>query len=227
MSIPRIGHEVIVDFLEGDPDRPIVTGRVYHGTNRPPYFPPEHKTRTTFKSDSSKGGGGFNELRFEDLKGQEQVYIHAEKDQDNVVKHNETTKVGNDRSETVGANETISIGANRSESVGANEQVTIALTRTHSIGINDMLNVGAAQEVTVGAMRLVTVGLSQQVRIGKTLTIEAGDEIILRTGKAVLHMQQDGTINLNGVDITAVGDGEIAVKAARNVVIKGKKILEN
>ncbi|TGN99633.1 hypothetical protein PN36_35405, partial [Candidatus Thiomargarita nelsonii] len=94
MYIPRIGQEVIVDFIEGDPDRPIITGRVYHGTNKPPYPLPAEKTKSTIKSDSSKGGGGFNEIRFEDKKGKEQIFIHAEKDHD--------LRVKNDRREYIG-----------------------------------------------------------------------------------------------------------------------------
>jgi uncharacterized protein involved in type VI secretion and phage assembly len=77
MFIPRIGHEVLVDFIEGDPDRPVVTGRLYTGNNKPPYPLPAEKTKSTIKSESSLGGGGFNELRFEDLKGREEIFLHA------------------------------------------------------------------------------------------------------------------------------------------------------
>jgi len=110
MFIPRIGHEVIVDFIEGDPDRPIITGRVYHGTNIPPYALPDDKTRSTIKSDSSVGGGGFNELRFEDKSGAEEVYLHAEKDWNIQVKNCE--------SETVGANISTNAGASISRGAG-------------------------------------------------------------------------------------------------------------
>ncbi len=98
MAIPRIGHEVIVDFLEGDPDQPIVTGRTYHANNPPPYALPENKTRMTIKSQTHKGEG-FNELRFEDEADQEEIFMHAQKDQNNVVNNDETTRVGHDRSE--------------------------------------------------------------------------------------------------------------------------------
>jgi type VI secretion system secreted protein VgrG len=90
ISIPRIGHEVVVDFLEGDPDRPIITGRVYHGQNKPPYPLPDEKTKSTLKSDSSLGGGGFNEIRFEDKKGSEEIYIHGQKDWNTVINNNAT-----------------------------------------------------------------------------------------------------------------------------------------
>ena len=97
MIIPRIGHEVIVDFEEGDPDRPLITGRVYHGVNKPPYKLPDEKTKSTIKTNSSKGGEGFNEIRFEDKKGEEQIFIHAEKNQDNRVKEDSLEWVGKDR----------------------------------------------------------------------------------------------------------------------------------
>ena len=80
MYIPRIGHEVIINFIEGDPDRPIITGRVYHGANKPPYMLPGEKTKSTLKSNSTIGGGGSNEFRFEDKKGEEEVYLHGQKD---------------------------------------------------------------------------------------------------------------------------------------------------
>jgi type VI secretion system secreted protein VgrG len=106
MFIPRIGHEVLVDFIEGDPDRPVITGRVYHtGDNKPPYPLPADKTKTTIKSDSSIGGGGFNELSFEDRKGQEEVFLHAQKDWN--------TFILNFMTETVGASRTSSVGERR------------------------------------------------------------------------------------------------------------------
>ena len=108
VHIPRIDQEVIVDFLEGDPDQPIIIGSVYNAREMPPYGLPDNKTQSGIKSRSSKGGtpANFNEIRFEDKKGQEQVYIHAEKNEDIVVE--------NDKSENVGHNETITIGNDRS-----------------------------------------------------------------------------------------------------------------
>jgi type VI secretion system secreted protein VgrG len=102
MFIPRIGHEVLVDFLEGDPDRPIVVGRIYHGQNATPYPLPAEKTRSTIKSDSSLGGGGYNELRYEDSKGREQIYLHAERNLDVRVNHDAFSTVWNDSHVTVG-----------------------------------------------------------------------------------------------------------------------------
>ena len=96
MVLPRVGMEVIVEFLEGNPDRPLVTGVVYNGTNTVPYALPDNQTRTTFKSNSSKGGGGFNELRFEDKKDSEEVFFQAQKEYNKVVLKNETVKITQD-----------------------------------------------------------------------------------------------------------------------------------
>ena len=251
MYLPRLGQEVLVEFLEGDPDRPIITGRVYNGQAMPPYDLPAEQTKSTLKSDSSKGGGGSNEIRFEDKKGVEQVYLHAQKNEDIVVEdcktesvgNNETIQIGNDRTESVGKNETLSVGENRTRQVGQNEAVTIGLNRTHTVAVNEAITVGAAQEVTVGAARTVTVGASQAITVGvnqsenvgkdytldvgKTLTVTAGDQILVKTGKASILMKKDGTIVISGKDITLKGSGGINVKASKNVVIKGKKILEN
>ncbi|WP_430813346.1 bacteriophage T4 gp5 trimerisation domain-containing protein [Burkholderia lata] len=117
MAIPRIGQEVIVDFFDGDPDQPVITGRTYNRLQLPPYELPRHKTRMTIKSQTHKGEG-FNELRFEDEAGQEEIYVHAQRDQNIHVNHDETTFVGNDRSEQVEHDETIAIGNDRKETVG-------------------------------------------------------------------------------------------------------------
>lgn len=175
MHIPRIGQEVIVEFLEGDPDRPIVTGRVYNGDQVPPYGLPANKTQSGVKSRSSKGGSGanFNEIRMEDKKGAEQLYIHAEKNQDNVVENDETTSVGHDRSETVGHDETISIGNNRTETVGNNEQISIGNNRTEQVGVDESVTIGSNRSVTIGMNKTETIAINKAETIGvaKELTI--------------------------------------------------------
>jgi len=114
---PRLGQEVIVDFLEGDPDRPIIVGRVYNAEQMPPYELPTEATKSTIKSDSSKGGGGFNELRFEDKASEEEIFLHAQKDFN--------IKVLNNHSRSVDANESIAVGGNRSVVVKGNQNVTV------------------------------------------------------------------------------------------------------
>ncbi|WP_369334285.1 type VI secretion system Vgr family protein, partial [Pseudomonas sp. CAH-1] len=173
MAIPRIGQDVVIQYVNGDPDQPMITGRTYCGNQLPPYDLPDHKTRMTIKSQTHKGDG-FNELRFEDELGRQEVFIHAEKDQNNVVKHNETTFVGNDRSERVDHNETISIGDHRTEdvgknetiSIGANRRVTIGANKTETIALAKALTIGAGYQVSVGAAMNTTVGLSQSEQVG-------------------------------------------------------------
>ena len=237
MAVPRVGQELIISYLDGDPDQPIATGRTYRETNLPPYELPKHKTRMTIKSRTHKGKG-FNELRFEDELGQEEVYIHAEKDKnvhvknDNTtfvghdrkerVEHNETISIGEHRVEDVGKNENIQIGANRSVHIGANKTETIALTKAETIGLGKALSIGAAYQVSVGAAMNTSVGLSQSeqvglhksVVVGKRFAIEAGEEFSVTVGKSNLTMKSDGTVLINGCtfDFSASGPVQISGK---------------
>jgi type VI secretion system secreted protein VgrG len=193
MYIPRIGQEVIIDFLEGDPDRPIITGRVYHGNNQPPYPLPAEKTKSTIMSNSSLGGGGSNEFRFEDKKGQEEIYLHGQKDwtiailndKNQTIGNNETLSVGSNRTKTVGVNQTESIGANLNETVGSNKTETIAIAKALTIGAAYQVTVGAAMNETVGglkaeeigAAKIVAVGASSSENVGANKSVDAGGNI--------------------------------------------------
>src|SRR5207247_91233 len=142
--LPRIGQEVIVEFLEGNPDRPIVTGAVYNGVSKPPYPLPDNATMSTIKSNSSKGGQGFNEIRFEDKKGSEQVFMHAEKDEDIRVKHDAKEWIGNDRHlivkakqfELVEADKHAHVKADHLEKVDGNVGRNVAKDEVVKIGGN-------------------------------------------------------------------------------------------
>ncbi len=174
--IPRIGHEVIVQFLGGDPDRPIITGSVYNANNMPPYKLPTNATQSGIKSRSSKGGSpsNFNEIRFEDKKGAEQVYIQAERNQDNMVKADATLTVGGDRTKTITKNETTKVGINRTESVGADEKVTIGVNQTLSVGANRSMSIGANQTETVAIASAETVGAAKALSIGAAYQVSVG-----------------------------------------------------
>jgi type VI secretion system secreted protein VgrG len=125
MFIPRVGMEVVVSFVDGDPDRPLCIGCVYDGKNRPPWALPDERTRSGIKTQSSPGGGGSNELRFEDAAGSEQVYLHAQRDLDEVVERAHTTNVGASQSTVVGADRSLKVGGNRTVTVQGNESITI------------------------------------------------------------------------------------------------------
>jgi type VI secretion system secreted protein VgrG len=207
MHVPRIGQEVIVDFLEGDPDRPIVTGRVYNALSMPPWGLPGNATQSGIKSDSSKGGGGSNELRFEDKKGSEQVYLHAQKDEDIVVendktelvKHDETIEIGHDRKEKVGHDESLAVGNDRTREVGGNEtvridgeqKVTVGKSRTDTVGSSEKRTVYISQKQKVGGLRSVQVGAAQSHTIGANdswrviggRTVKIGRGLAVEVGK--------------------------------------------
>ncbi|WP_386688307.1 type VI secretion system Vgr family protein [Lonepinella sp. MS14437] len=220
IAIPRIGHEVIVDFLEGDPDQPIITGRTYHSTTEPPYNLPEHKTRMSIKSKTHKGSG-FNELRFEDEKGREEIFLHAEKDQNNVVNHDESTQIGNDRTEQVGHDEVINIGNNRTETVGVDESITIYRDQQRSIGRNRMtkvekdeiLNINNQQHTTIYADYTIETGNDYTLEVSGSAEWEAGEliehhaEIFHVEGyEEVIIESQAGKVIINGEGITLIGE---------------------
>ena len=187
MHVPRIGQEVIVDFLEGDPDRPIITGRVYNGDNMPPYDLPANGTQSGIKSRSSKGGApsNFNEIRFEDKKGSEELHIQAEKDETKLVKNNQSASIGADRSLSVGGNETVSIGKNRSETVGVDESVTVGSNQTIKVGANQTFSVGANRTKTVSANETVSIGANSSETIGATQTVSIGTVYSVTVGAAM------------------------------------------
>ncbi len=355
IQIPRIGQEVIVDFIEGDPDLPIITGRVYNAAEMPPYGLPGNATQSGWKSNSSKGGGGYNELMFEDKAGSELVNFQAQKDHHLLIKHdrnktvqhdqsdridhdakhsvghnldedvgnNKTVKIGVDQTTNIGSNDTETVGANRSLTVQANEtihvvanstenidanhsqtvglvqtvtvgaarvdtvgaaeartvgaaqvntigatrSVSVGISQSHDIGAGDSWTIGAGQTVNVGADQSVTIGSAQtfnvgaarsasigaddsttvggahslgiakgssisvgedsSIKVGKKLVIDAGDEILIKCGSAKIMMKKDGSIGIEGKDISIKGSGTISLKASGDITMKGSKISEN
>ncbi|AKT36916.1 type VI secretion system Vgr family protein [Chondromyces crocatus] len=189
--LPRIGHEVVVDFIEGDPDRPLVVGSVYHGANVPPYPLPAEKTKSTIKSNSSKGGGGFNELRFEDKKGQEEIFLHGQKDWNILIEndkaervvHDETLLVGHDRdkrvdndeSESIGGHKFIEVARTHTESVGEDASITIGGNLTEGVAKNHVEAIAGSQSVNVGDGQDTTVGQSMSLSVGQSMSISVGD----------------------------------------------------
>lgn len=216
MFIPRMGQEVVVDFLEGDPDCPLVTGRVYNGENPPPYTLPDHKTKSTIKSNSSKGGGGSNEIRFEDAAGSEEIYIHAQKDWNTVTENNLTEQVGND--------ETLTVDANRKRTVGGKEDVDID---------------GGDQTIKVNAgKQIIETSSDRQRTIGgkETVDINGGDQIInVNSGNQTITISSNQTTNVTGsaemnvrtnYKREVMGNEEIHVVGSRKVTIDSTEFFE-
>lgn len=197
IHIPRIGQEVIVEFLEGDPDRPIITGRVYNNDNMPPYALPAHATQSGIKSRSSQGANAsnFNELRFEDKKGAEEIHLHGEK--------NWTIEIKNDKNQTVDHDETLSVANNRTKTIGKNQ--------SESIG-NDLT-------LTVGKKSTAQVGTDMALSVGKTLNIEAVDvinitsakQISFSSGGAGIAMSGNGDISISGNIVTIAGSSDVVI----------------
>jgi type VI secretion system secreted protein VgrG len=324
VSIPRIGQEVIVDFLEGDPDQPIITGRVYNAEQMPPYELEANKTQSGLVTRSSPGGSPetFNELMFEDKKGSELIYMRAEKDYTNAVENDEVRWVGHDkwtevdndetnhiyhdRTETVDNNETITIGniqdltvkVNRIIDVGNDHteaihgamSLTVDRTKTETVTINSAETIGGGKELTIGGLYQVSVGGAHNTTVGglkmvevgglsaeavggkktvgiggdhsitvggkyglqitkdrsvkvtgkadeeikkeytlkaKKITLQAEDEVLISVGKAKIAMKKDGTVLIEGKDLSLKASGKINQKASSDLILKGSKIAEN
>ncbi|WP_028620464.1 type VI secretion system Vgr family protein [Pseudomonas sp. Ant30-3] len=182
--IPRIGMEVLVTFLEGDPDQPLVTGCLYHKENLVPYDLPANKTRSVFKTLSSPGGGGYNELRIEDKKGAEQIYIHAQRDWDENIEHDQKIRVGNERHDTVEKNTYTELKAEEHRTTIADRKVEVRL--------DDHLTIGQNQHVKLGTAQLTSVGREIHLKAGAKIVIEAGAELTIKGGGSFIKLDAGG-----------------------------------
>jgi type VI secretion system secreted protein VgrG len=197
--IPRIGQEVVVSFLEGDPDRPLVTGSVYNSDNAPALRLPKHKTRSTIKSNSSKGGRGYNEFRFEDKTGAEQVFTHAEKDLESYVKNDTLEWVGNDRHlivkkdqfEKIEGNQNLTVRGNKREAITGDSSVRIRGDRKEKVTGKSSFK--AAQQHSKALLDLsLEAGTTAHVKAGTVLVLEAQTLITLKVGGIALNITPAG-----------------------------------
>jgi type VI secretion system secreted protein VgrG len=174
MYVPRIGQEVIVEFLEGDPDQPIITGRVYNGDAMPPYELPGNASMSTVKSNSTKGGGGFNEIRFEDKKGSEQVFVHGQKDLD--------VRIGNDRREWIGKDRHLIVKNDRIEKIEAGMHLTVGTDHFEKTGVAWSVDAGKSIDAKAGTKMALEGGMEVHVKGGMKVVIEAGVQLTLKVG---------------------------------------------
>jgi type VI secretion system secreted protein VgrG len=215
MAIPRVGEEVVVDFLDGDPDRPIVTGRVYNADQTVPLDLPGEKTRSTIRTRSTPGGGeeNFNELRFEDKMGAEEVYFHAERDFLRVVENNDTLRVGFDKKDSgdqrieIHNNQTVTVG--ESGCADGSRRLTVWKDRVATVKTGD-------DRLTLEqGSRTTTIAQDDQ------LTVQRGDRSVkVAAGKYALEAAQSITFKVGGNSITIDQQG-ITIKAAQ-VKIEGE-----
>ncbi|OYP35464.1 type VI secretion system Vgr family protein [Rhodopirellula sp. MGV] len=211
ISLPRIGEEVVVSFLEGDPDRPLITGRVYHAQNMPPYGLPDSKNISGVKTNSTMGGGGYNELIMDDTKSKELIRLHAQYDMDSTIEHDDRQTVHNDRS--------IQVDGTHTETIKKDTTITVTegnWARTVSKGMSATT---VKKEITIDSE-------TQHIHV------TAATEIKLEVGKSKLLMKADGTIEISGMNIAIEGKESVNIhgaavtsKADNNNVLEGAMVL--
>ncbi|EPS2709301.1 type VI secretion system Vgr family protein [Cronobacter turicensis] len=225
VQIPRVGDEVVVDFINGDPDRPLITGRVYNEASMPPWALPAAATQMGFLSRSKDGSpDNANALRFEDKAGEEQVWLHAEKNMDTDIENDETHSVGSNRTKTIGANETTTVKKNRTETVVENETITVHQNRTETVDGNETITIHSNrtetvdqnEEVRIGQNQSVTVNGAQTLRVDKTKTETIALASMLNVGLAQ-------NTNIGAAYVLNVGAGwmtNVGAMQMHNVALK-------
>lgn len=224
MAIPRVGHEVIVSFLNGDPDQPIITGRTYHATNTAPYVLPDHKTKTVLRTETHQGQG-YNELSFEDQAGSEQILLHAQKDWDALIEHDHTEVIRHDQHLTVDSDRFTRIQRNQHLTVEGEVRSKIALDSSHEVG--------ASRQHKVGQRIAVEAGKEISLKSGAKIVVEAGAELTLKAGGSFVKVDAGGVhlvgpvINLNAGGSAGSGSaygGQLA--AAPRMLAQAKPVAE-
>ncbi|EGQ9728959.1 type VI secretion system tip protein TssI/VgrG [Vibrio cholerae] len=224
IAIPRVGHEVIVSFLNGDPDQPIITGRTYHATNTAPYALPDHKTKTVLRTETHQGQG-YNELSFEDQAGSEQILLHAQKDWDALIEHDHTEVIRHDQHLTVDNDRFTRIQRNQHLTVEGEVRSKIALDSSHEVG--------ASLQHKVGQRIAVEAGKEISLKSGAKIVVEAGAELTLKAGGSFVKVDAGGVhlvgpaINLNAGGSAGSGSaygGQLA--AAPRMLAQAKPVAE-
>lgn len=251
--IPRVGDEVLVSFINGDMDYPVVVGSVVNAAKVPNYSLPANKTQSGIRTRSTPGGtpDNFNELRFEDKIGNEEVYLQGEKDWNILIKndkgqrvgHDETLTVGNDRtkhvvanqSETIGSNKTINVGANHVETIASNMNLSVGNCKTEFVAINTAETIGAAKELSIGAAYAVTVGgamntavgLGQFEEVGLSKKIIVGKRFDISAGDKVEIICGKSLFSMDKDGNIILRGSNIDICASGNITIKGRKVSTN
>lgn len=219
--LPRVGHEVLVDFLGGDPDRPIVVGRVFNRMHMPIYQLPENKTVALWRTkrygasgsyakakELDTGKPGANELRFEDKGGKEEIFLHAERDMKTRIRHQESHHVGCDQE--------IDIGHDRQETVGNDEKVTITKNREVSIGTNDELTVGSSLKIKAGTTIEIEAGTSITLKVGGS-TVKM-DPTTIKLESPMIQVTAQATLDAKSPLTTVKGDGMLTLKGGITMI---------
>jgi len=224
LAIPRVGHEVIVDFIDGDPDRPVIVGSLYNGINRPPAALPDDKTQTVLRTQTSPGGGGSNELLFDDATGDELVALRSQKDltlevandvsqsiggdSTLAVEHNSVQTIGDSFSLSVGSDFELATVGDSMHTVGGCSELGTGTDLTHIVGGDYRLRTGGDVTHTIGKSYICTVETKAALQ-ARSIHLGAVDEIKLEVGDASISMKENGEIAINGVKIDAKAIGRL------------------
>jgi type VI secretion system secreted protein VgrG len=228
LYLPRIGQEVVVEFLEGDPDRPLVTGSVYNGQNPTPISLPDNKTRSTLRSSSSPGNNGFNELRIEDSAGEEEIFLHAQKDFNIVVENDKTQMVGGnetllvkkDRSRTIEGNQSLEVKKNDDSVIGGNQTLEVVKDRSTTVTGNHTESVVGDQSISVGGNQNLTVSLASAETVGLGKMLNVGGAYAVTVGGALNQL-------VGGLKSEQVGGAKVEVVGAKkSETVKGSRTLQ-
>ena len=238
VNIPRIGHEVVVDFLEGDPDRPIINGCVYNGMNTIPFG---SGIMSGAKSNTSPDGGGYNEFSLNDTAGKEMIIVHGQYDMESTIEHDQTLTVHNNRtstidvddSETVGSNQTIDVGADQKETIGANQTVNVGANQDVTVGANQSIKVGSNKTETITIAKALSIGAAYQVSVGAAMNesvvaVKAeeigGAKIVAVGAHSSENVAASKSVNAGG-NISESAGKNVSCKAGKDVsVSSGKKM---
>ncbi|HYK01928.1 MAG TPA: type VI secretion system tip protein TssI/VgrG [Thermoanaerobaculia bacterium] len=227
MFLPRIGQEVVVSFLEGNPDRPLITGSVYNAEQTVPYTLPDNQTQSTIKSNVSKGGGGFNEIRFEDKKDSEEVFVQAERDYNTVIKNNETHKVGFEKKKD--GNQTIDIYKNRTVTLQEGNDALQVKKGNRDIKVdtgNETHTVAGTRDLTVTKAETHTSSDNFDHKVTKNYTLKVdGNLEITVAGKVTIKSTQDMLLQ-SSANLTAKATADFAASGV-NVSHKATADLKN
>ncbi len=216
-NLPRVGQEVLVDFLGGDPDRPVITGRVYTNLQKVPYKLPDNKTQSGWKSNSTNGTGGYNEVMFEDAAGRELLRMQAEKDLHKLVKNDEIVTIGRDRTKLVKNDDTLTVDNDRTKLVKNDEAVTIGNDRTKLVKNDENVTIGNDrtklvqndEKVTIGNDRTKIVQNDESVTIGNDRTKHVkNDESVTIGNDRVKHVKNDETVTIGNDRVKHVKSSE-------------------